>query len=156
MSEVRIEAEPESSGFVAEALGRRDPDGDRNRREYARNPYRVVQRIAPYDTAVFPSQGDFYQVLCHDLSRGGFSFFQGNLPDFSRLVVELRSGPRRVYMVARVAHCRQVLLDGAGNVTPVTERSPRVPGSSGPPGVPVTLVGCQFVRAVPLRTAVQA
>ncbi len=143
-----VEVDAEFEEHLAELVGGPDADGKCNQREHPRKAYRTVQRIAPYDGPVFPSESDFYPVVCHDLSRGGFCFFHTSRPAFANLVVELTSGPRRICMVARILHCRQVLLDLRGYAYPVTKALQSTLRTPGLPSVPGFLVGCQFVRPV--------
>jgi hypothetical protein len=110
--------------------------------------YHVFQMIAPFHGALVPSPGDFHPVLCHDLSCGGFSFFDSTPPDFRQLVVELKSASRLIYMVARVLHCRQVLVDAAGNVHSLSRAWGSIPDTSQRTTRSTLLIGCQFVRAL--------
>jgi hypothetical protein len=148
MAEGGGDVDTELAEHLAESVGGPGAEGPCNRREYPREAYRTVRRIAPYDSSVFPSESDFYPVLCHDLSRGGFCFFHTSRPGFAGLVVELAAGLRSIYAVARVVHCRQVLLDARGNARPLTKALDRTLRTSSLTGVPGFLVGCQFVRAV--------
>lgn len=73
-----------------------------DRRDGNRHPYRCVQLIAPYDGEQLPDQQSFRQVLCHDLSPSGFSFFSYRTPETRQLIVALGKIPVIKFFIAEV------------------------------------------------------
>ena len=67
-----------------------------NRRVCPRRPFHLVQRIAPRRGAGIPSEAEFFEVPCYDLTQRGFSFFVANWPAFDSLVVEFDMPPVKV------------------------------------------------------------
>lgn len=66
---------------------------------------RAVLFIAPtHRYGEVPCPNSFFPVRCKDLSRGGFSFFLSEPPDFAILVVQLGTEQRPIYMEAEVVH----------------------------------------------------
>ncbi len=63
------------------------------------------QRIAPYVNETWSPNESFQEVLCTDLSTGGFAYLVPRRPGYKRLVVELGTGENRKYMVAVVKNC---------------------------------------------------
>jgi len=119
-----------------------------DRRHRSRYPFSVIQKIAPYSGARFPADGDFFDVCCHDLTRSGFSFLLPTPPGFTCLVARFGSPPDEIYVAAEVAHCARVLWHPSGKVKPAGERSlhGRQQGAELAAAVPMTLVGCRFLR----------
>src|SRR6187549_261902 len=72
------------------------------RREEDRRPYRCVQLLAPYDGEQLPDQQSFRQVLCHDLSANGFSFYSYRTPETPQLIVALGKVPVIRFFIAEV------------------------------------------------------
>jgi hypothetical protein len=72
------------------------------RRECERFPFPCVQLVADYDGTEMPDQQHFRQVLCHDLSPGGFSFYSFEVPETSHLIVTLGKVPHFKFFVAEV------------------------------------------------------
>jgi diguanylate cyclase (GGDEF)-like protein len=66
------------------------------------------QRIAPYLNETWSPNESFQEVLCRDLSTGGFAYLVPERPDYKRLVVELGAGKDRKYVVAVVKNCVRV------------------------------------------------
>ena len=93
------------------------------RRESDRHPYRCVQLMAPFDGENLPNQEAFRQVLCHDLSPSGFSYFCDSRPTERLLIVALGKVPLRFY-VAEVVHTQLAQTEHGGQYH----------------------VGCRFVR----------
>jgi hypothetical protein len=82
-------------------------DGQRDvplneRRDADRHSYRCVQLVAPYDGENLPDQQSFRQVLCHDLSANGFSFFSYRTPETPQLIIALGKVPVIRFFIAEV------------------------------------------------------
>ena len=82
-----------------------------DQRERDRQAYRVTQRIAPYSEGHLPDLSDFRPVRCHDISRGGISYYSLKPPLDEFLVVAVGTGPQTTYLTARVANCIRVEED---------------------------------------------
>jgi diguanylate cyclase (GGDEF)-like protein len=67
-----------------------------------------IQRIAPYVDGQSPEEAGFQEVLCTDLSPGGFAYLVDERPAHRRLIVELGTGGNRKYLVAVVKNCVRV------------------------------------------------
>ena len=112
-------------------------------RKESKHPFRVFQSIAEYDGDGIPDESRFSQVLCLDLSQGGFSFVASEKPDYPTLVISLGDPPNQTHMVAEIVHFRRVrLLDG--------EQIEILDDSEGNNDdsreAPLFLVGCRFSR----------
>ena len=117
------------------------------RRAESRRAFRIKQRIAPGYCWEVPPESAWIEVLCYDLTQGGFSFLLDKKPDFERLVAMFRS-TAPIYVAARVNQCRPVLADDCGGVlepavTP-QRRTARRPAD-----------GCEVLRGLPIPAAVQ-
>jgi PAS domain S-box-containing protein len=99
-----------------------------NQRRHARRSYRCPQKIAPLRGAAPPSPEEFFDVLCEDLSAGGFSFYLECEPDFSQVVVALGQSPEITYFTAQVVRHMPKKLQGR----------------------PMILVGCRFSGRIQL------
>lgn len=121
------------------------------RRTDQRQLFLSKQRIAPRSGRGLPGESEFVEVACHDLSRGGFSFFLASRPDFDSLVVALGSPPETIYMAAEVTHCEEVLVHGSGKVEYVGDlagrRGDEDPGRQG--AAVMVVVGCRFTERLP-------
>ena len=95
--------------------------GERRRRPRAPFPY--VQLVAPAVGESLPPIAEFYEVLCHDISTGGISFFTSAMPSTSLVVIALGTKPPHIYMRARLVHYKRQDTDGE----------------------PKYLLGCQFI-----------
>lgn len=60
-----------------------------NRRSWERVPYPVLQPLGPYGSWGLPKSDMFFDVRCHDLSRGGISFFIPEPPKFQLAVIAM-------------------------------------------------------------------
>lgn len=99
-----------------------------DRRSSARHEYQIQQVIAvALDANGMPKQQSFIPVQCHDISRGGISFFWPELPNFSEIAFYLIRQTECSLLTSVLRHCRPVLLDGK----------------------PVFLVGCEFTTRLP-------
>ncbi len=118
------------------------------RRGARRRPFSSQQRIAVRRELAIPDESEFFDVRCHDLTRGGFSFFRPTRPDFDSLVAEFGTPPEVIYVAARVSHCCNVLLHSSGLVERLEEGTAQagVDESNGQAATPLVLVGCLFTE----------
>lgn len=100
-----------------------------DRRGQPRRPFPTNQFIAPYLNGKLPTREMFQQVLCHDISSGGFSFLLPRPPAFDSIIVALGMPPNVTYLSGRVVHT----------------------SASSPNGQSMFLVGCRFVGRVELN-----
>ncbi len=121
-------------------------DGPAERRHERRRSFLSSQRIAPRRGPGVPDESQFFEVPCHDLSRGGFSFFFPSRPDFDSLAVAFGTPPEVIYMAAEVAHCEDVLVDSSGEVRPVGGPGEQCDQQDldGRTATPMVMVGCRF------------
>lgn len=82
------------------------------RRRHSRRAYPYVQQIAPIIGRGLPPRERFYEVQCHDISAGGFSFYADAPLKAEALVVALGTPPKLTYLVAQVAHVTRIERDG--------------------------------------------
>ena len=68
-----------------------------------RRQFDCQQLLAPFDGIRLPSQSEFRQVICQDISPGGFSFVLEDRAEFDELVVALGQVPFK-FFTARVAN----------------------------------------------------
>lgn len=111
-----------------------------------RRPFRSIQRIALFEGPGLPEESEFVEVQCHDLACNGFSFLLPSQPNFDSLVVSLGTPPSVIYVAAKVVHCRDVLVDTAGEMHYVEQQAGQ-PDRDDPPertAAPMVLVGCRF------------
>lgn len=96
------------------------------RRRHQRQPFACLRRVAAYDGVSFPTEGDFCDVRCRDLSAGGVSFLIQDRPPSGLLAIDLAGSAQAApcLVAARVVHCE---------------------GMSGVSGA-WCLVGCAFVK----------
>ena len=100
-----------------------------DRRGQPRRPFPTNQFIAPYLNGKLPTREMFQQVLCHDISSGGFSFLLPQPPAFDSIIVALGMPPNVTYLSGRVVHTSE----------------------SSPNGQSMYLVGCRFLGRVELN-----
>ena len=77
--------------------------GNGERRNGPRHPYKCTQLVAPYNGGPMPRQQEFSWVECKNLSARGFSFFWPEPPAFQHVVVALGGVPF-IFLVARIMH----------------------------------------------------
>ena len=87
---------------ITSLINEQREDGQKERRVEDRRPYRCVQLLAPYDGEQLPDQQSFRQVLCHDLSANGFSFYSYRTPETPQLIVALGKVPVIKFFIAEV------------------------------------------------------
>lgn len=78
------------------------------RRRSPRYAFQTIQRIAPVTPDRKPESRDFVPVRCHDISRGGFSFYYDEKPAFRQLVALVTAGQKCLYLTAEVVHIQKV------------------------------------------------
>jgi hypothetical protein len=97
---------------IAEVRQRIPDDGDAeemDRRTSNRHAYPVIQMIAPCMLFRPPEEATFHEVRCHDISRGGVSFFWSRSPDFHYVVIRLGDGVDAVSLRARVVRSSPIV-----------------------------------------------
>jgi hypothetical protein len=118
------------------------------RREEPRGAFSTSQRIAPLRGDRLPDDSEFFEVLCRDLSKAGFSFLLPAAPDFTMLVAAFGTPPNMIYVAGEIVHCTNVLLhpsglveDADGHAADTAEHH-----ADGRPLKPMALVGCRFTK----------
>ena len=124
----------DSNADVLEAVQQRLDEGEKtgtpiDRRGQPRRPFPTNQFIAPYLNGKLPTREMFQQVLCHDISSGGFSFLLDQPPEFDSIIVALGMPPNVTYLTGRIVHTR----------------------NNSPNGESMFLVGCRFLSRVELN-----
>ena len=66
-------------------------------RTASRRTFDCQQLLAPFDGVRLPSQSEFRQVACRDLSPGGFSFILPERAEFDAVVVALGQVPFKFF-----------------------------------------------------------
>ena len=66
-------------------------------RAAGRRAFDCQQLLAPFDGVRLPSQSEFRQVACRDLSPGGFSFVMSERAEFEAVVVALGQVPFKFF-----------------------------------------------------------
>jgi len=140
-----LDAEIDANFFnLVHQLAMSDAKRGTERRGADRHQFVSMQRIAFRRGAGIPEEADFFDVQCHDLNTGGFSFLVSKPPTFKFLVAAFGEPPNVIYVSARVAHTADVLVDDAGHVVTVEEADEH--GPAGQRARPMCLVGCSFVE----------
>ena len=88
------------------------PPPNAERRGRPRRSYQYRQRVTEVVDGVLPNTADFREVLCSDISAGGFSFLADSTPKSDTLVVALGIFPKVTHVTAQVAHVSRVERDG--------------------------------------------
>lgn len=89
------------------------PEGvENNRRDKKRRLYPYVQFIAPWNSSKTPPKEHFFEVRCHDITSGGFSFLTPAPLNFKKLVVGFGRPPAHVYLEAEIRHVTPFCHDG--------------------------------------------
>jgi hypothetical protein len=84
---------------------------EQERREHERLDYKCVQLVAPFDGVNLPTQADFLQVHCHDLSERGVAFTTTRHPKHGWYVVALGAIP---FTFVKAKVCTAVPIDKNG------------------------------------------
>jgi len=123
-------------------VGRDEPEAEQ--RYESRRAFRLIQQIATGYCWEAPPESAWIDVCCHDLTKGGFSFFLDEKPTFERLLARFRSA-EPISVAARVHYWRPVLVDGWGCV--IEPSRPSVGAiSTVHQAKSKFLIGCQFLR----------
>ena len=117
---------------------------DERRRE-PRHAYEALQKVAPYDGNWFPGPSEFVNVLCHDLTRAGFSFLLSRRPAFKSIVACFQGPDDTLYFEAEIAQVSRALIQPDGDVEIFGDRAPSATAIR-PGAKPALLIGCKFVR----------
>ncbi len=125
------------------------------RRTQARHPFTVRQRIAPVWGNSLPDSKEFFDVLCYDVNRGGFSFLVPTPPPFRHFVVQLGETMQPIELLAEVVHthpvayCPQTGQVRHLNQKPVDFKASSCLSCDDPKAFhQMTLVGCRFVGRI--------
>ncbi|MDZ4819516.1 MAG: hypothetical protein SGJ20_11140 [Planctomycetota bacterium] len=89
--------------LIEEQLRGNENAASAEQRGKQRQSFNFLQLIAPYDGRRMPNQAEFHQVLCQDLSAGGFSYFTTDRPDYDGLIVALGAVPFN-FFTAQILH----------------------------------------------------
>ena len=103
------DAELELFKTVGDLLNEQWGESAKERCTQVRRPYQCVQLLAPYDEIQLPSQADFRQVQCQDLSENGFSFMSYRRPESRFVIVALGAVPF-LFFVAEIVHIESVTV----------------------------------------------
>lgn len=123
-------------------------DKQDDRRRHKRQRFFGVQWIAPWDGSRLPSESEFIEVQCHDLTPGGFSFFFARRPTFPLVAAGFGRKPNLLYIGAEIVRSVPVLLFPSGRIKQVRDGETQIQrySPSGEAGRPTTLIGCRFLR----------
>ncbi len=77
------------------------------RRQKPRRAYPYIQLLAPMNGNRLPSRAAFEEILCHDISASGFSFFARRPPESDVIVVAFGTRATFTYLKANIVHCRR-------------------------------------------------
>lgn len=94
-----------------QSQGQEEAD-ERDRRIRNRQAFSTVQSVAPLVDGRMPKLTELREVLCHDLSTSGVSFYCAKPPEYEQLLVRLCAGTKSTYLTAQVMHCRPVADGG--------------------------------------------
>lgn len=130
---------PELQNLVLDLV---DETADQSeRRRYPRNHYPVRQRIALWRHGCTLSQSDFFDVVCDDLSQGGFSFYSVRFPETSQIVAELGLAPEWTYLLAAVLKVCEAWVSPSGKIDFTASADEDGLGAK-----KIYLVRCRFLR----------
>ena len=96
----------------AQEAQEREDAAERERRIRNRQSFSTVQSVAPLVDGRLPKIAELREVLCHDLSTSGFSFYTAQPPRAEHLLVRLAGVAKATYLTAQVMHCRQIADGG--------------------------------------------
>jgi len=120
------------------------------RRKHQREPFPTIQRVAARrePDGEIPNESEFIDVVCHDLTRGGFSFFMPDRPDFDSLVAAFSGGMGVIYVFAEIVHCDGVLVYPSGMAQRIAGWPIEIDDLDpiGRNAKPMTLVRCRFTE----------
>jgi hypothetical protein len=78
------------------------------RRQHARFPFQVTQRVAPYVNGEIPPAAAFRPVECYDISCSGFSYYLTKPPMVKEIVLALVIRAEVKYLKAVIVHTNAV------------------------------------------------
>ena len=81
--------------------------GTIERRSVGRRPYPKIELLAPCGPKGLPNPSMFHEVLCHEISTTGISFFLPRPPGFEAAVITLGKSLDKISMLIRVVHCTE-------------------------------------------------
>jgi PAS domain S-box-containing protein len=81
-------------------------------RRSSRVGFQYRQRIASMTGEGIPSEDEYFEVKCKDISCGGISFYLDDRPDFKLLMVGLGCPPRLAYISAKVVRVAEETVGG--------------------------------------------
>jgi len=81
-------------------------------RSSPRRTYQYRQVVAPLFGDKLPAKSHFFEVICQDISAGGFSFHLDMRPEFTRVVVGLGQLPRLTFFTADIVRVVEDEVDG--------------------------------------------
>lgn len=131
--------------LIHNLVGPPGPDESVERRTHERQPFQSIQRIAARRGLALPDESEFFEVRCHDLTGGGFSFLLTREPDFDSLVATFGTPPKAIYIAARVTHRAPVLVYPTWQIKRL-DAPAGVPPPENPAAMPMVLVGCRFTE----------
>jgi hypothetical protein len=133
--------------FVHQLVGGLRREESQDRRDRWRQRFAAVQRIAPGFHQGIPPDSAFIEVTCYDLTQNGFSFLLPRPPTFKRLMAAFGPPASAIYLAAEVAHSSDVIVWPSGRTETADDCDSALNHSAeDEPGVPMTLVGCRFIR----------
>lgn len=141
--------------LIHQLTGTGETADDSERRGKPRHAFPSVQRIAPRLGRYLPAESEFFEVQCHDLNGGGFSYLARQHPQYDSLVVALGDPPNYIYLVAKITHCSQVIVYPSGVIEPLGNRATHASYESpeGERGRLMVRVGCRFTQRLTERDA---
>ena len=149
MPSIEAEIDAQFYELIYKLVNSDSADDGSDRRAHPRELFSSIHKVAPYDGLTLPQPSDFVGVHCHDLARGGFSYLSPIRPAATNLIAVFGIPPDITCMEARVVRTADVLQYPSTSLLE-TIGDPNAPiqyqGPNGEIGVPLVLVGCQFVR----------
>jgi len=94
--------------FVLEA---RQQAAQLDRRNDQRHDFATLQYVAPYHNGQLPTDDQFIQVVCRDISPQGLSFLSPSPPSTDYMVVALGSNSP-IFLSASVLRHQPIVVDG--------------------------------------------
>jgi len=89
--------------LIRENAAEAEPTAAAERRQHERRAFRHVQLIAPYDGRRLPSQAEFEQLVCEDVSQSGLAFRSRRFPQTKQVIVALGQVPFKFFS-AQIVH----------------------------------------------------
>ncbi|RMF93808.1 MAG: hypothetical protein D6741_13270 [Planctomycetota bacterium] len=157
MPSVDAEAQAEFYRLVTRLMRDAADDPSRERRGQRRQLFLSAQQIAPLQGDRPTSDDSYRKVHCYDISKGGFSFFTLEPPDYTKLIARLNAADEVIEMLAEISYVRPVYLFSTGDVIRADdiESLDDLPPQLQQP-VFAYLVGCHFLRRWRNRSPAEA